>query len=785
MSQMFRLFLITAIFSLFSLSSLLAKSTPSQLLPDAFVSEKIDEEIPQQITSYLKSKNEETAKVWIFFTDKAVFDKSGFEQKASSVQLSEKVLNRRKKVNRDYVLFVDLPVEKSYVEQIINMGAKHRRSSRWLNGASFEMSYEILEQVNSLPFVQSVKPMLGFSKDPGELDELLKTPPDAPEKSPDVLSYGSSFTQLNQINVPAVHEKGITGAGVTLCITDTGYRKTHEAFAQHFANGRVLSEYDFIFNDSETSNQLLDDPSQWNHGTLVWSASAGEMDGTIYGPAYQANILLAKTEDVRSETQVEEDNWVAALEWADSLGADVISTSLGYSDWYTQSDFDGNTAIITLAANTCASLGIVLCNSMGNSGPYPTSLSAPADAFDIIACGAVYSSGSLASFSSRGPTYDGRMKPEVCAMGVSTYSASTSGDNAYTYASGTSLSTPLVAGAACLLIQARPSFPPELIRLALMETANNAATPNNDYGWGIIDIDAALGWGATLDADIQTGDAPLTVNFSGASSLTVNSWAWTFGDGDISSEQNPTHIYTETGIYDVSLTIDTEHGPITDARSSYIFVYGDTLHYVSDSGFAGHEAVMSVELTNSQQLSEIRIPFKFFDSPKISFDSVTRGARTNYFEYLDAIAFDPWNSKYTFRLKADNGGGSPDLSIGSGEIMKIHFTIDQFELGGSTYIIDSSSNPYTIELSSPYADYGPIFYSGTIKATEVIRGDVNYDLGIDIADLVHMVAFAFNSGDEPVCLQAYDVNGDLLMDIEDITSLVEYMFTGGPPPVSP
>jgi serine protease AprX len=273
-----------------------------------------------------------------------------------------------------------------------------------------------------------------------------------------------------------------------------------------------LAEYDFIFNDYQTANEANDVSSQWDHGTYTWSTLGGAKTGTLYGPAFGASFVLAKTEDVRSETQVEEDNWAEAVEWADSLGADVISSSLGYSDWYTYASFDGHTAVTTIAANLATAYGIVVCNAMGNEGPNPGTLIAPADAYEIISCGAVGSSGTIAGFSSRGPTYDGRMKPEVCAQGVSTYCASSWGVTSYTNVSGTSLSTPLIGGCAAVLLSARPNLTPQQVRLAFMQTASKAANPDNTYGWGILNLAAALKWGANFTAANRIGQAPLSVS---------------------------------------------------------------------------------------------------------------------------------------------------------------------------------------------------------------------------------------------------------------------------------
>jgi subtilisin family serine protease len=275
---------------------------------------------------------------------------------------------------------------------------------------------------------------------------------------------------------------------------DTGFRKDHVAFAPAYTDGRVLAEHDFVFGDGNTQNELGDDPSQHNHGTLTWSTLGGQADGNLYGPAYGADFILAKTEDIRSETQVEEDNWMAAVEWADSIGADVISSSLAYSDWYVYANFDGDQAVTTIAADMAAEMGIVVCNSASNSGPSAGTIAAPADADSIVTVGAVTSLGTIASFSSRGPTFDGRIKPEVCAQGVQTTCASPSGTTGYTTASGTSLSCPLVGGCAAVLLSAHPDWTPMQVREALMMTASQSATPDNNYGWGIVDLLAAVNY---------------------------------------------------------------------------------------------------------------------------------------------------------------------------------------------------------------------------------------------------------------------------------------------------
>ncbi|HSG98815.1 MAG TPA: S8 family serine peptidase, partial [candidate division Zixibacteria bacterium] len=449
--------------------------------------------------------------------------------------------------------------------------------------------------------VVELRPAVRYTRHEEDLqaDESLYRSPGAVA---DLLNYGSSAAQLLQINAHVGHERGYNGSGVTIAMFDTGYRTSHQAFAALINDGRLLGQWDFVNNDGITDNQIGDPSSAWSHGTLTWSAAGGQVDGALYGPAYGANFLLAKTENVSSETIQEEYDWVSALEWADSLGADVVSSSLAYSDWYQQSDFDGSTAVTTLAANMATSLGIVVCNAAANSGPGPSTLNAPADAFDILACGAVDASGFIAAFSSRGPTADGRIKPDVCARGVGTFCGGANGDTYYTTASGTSLSTPLVAGAVAQLIQARPTFPPTLIMRALRETASQNFAPNNDYGWGIINLEAALDWGVRFEAlnssaDLIVVDHPATVDFSDVSDLTGSAWSWNFGDGGSSTQQNPSHQYASPGTYSVDLTLETAYGSFDRVKPNLIVVRAGTISVKSDSAYAGQTLAVRVELT--------------------------------------------------------------------------------------------------------------------------------------------------------------------------------------------
>jgi serine protease AprX len=474
---------------------------------------KEDPVIAERFASELSIRDPQSQiKVWIFFTDKGFTDQmdyqSALNQTAKNLT-SRATWRRAKTMKPNLVDFRDIPVNQSYIDQIMKFNAVERQRSRWLNAASFEIPVGELKKISALSFVRSIKPVLGGKRKPVEPGNEPEGP--LQEKGMYTLNYGSSYSQLQQLNIPVVHSLGYYGQGVLVCMMDTGFRKDHQAFQLAYTEGRVLAEWDFINNDGNTQNETGDPSTQHNHGTMTWSTLGGASDGNLYGPAYGASFILAKTEDVSSETPIEEDNWMAGMEWADSIGADVISSSLGYIDWYTYPDLDGNTAVITIAADIAAQRGIVVCNAMGNEGSGSGSLIAPADADSIIACGAVDGSGNIAYFSSRGPTSDGRTKPEVCARGVSTRCANPSSTTGYTTADGTSLSTPLIGGAAAVILSAHPTWTPMQIREAMMASGNNSSSPNNTYGWGIPDILAAIEYSFYITGDV-TGDGEINAS---------------------------------------------------------------------------------------------------------------------------------------------------------------------------------------------------------------------------------------------------------------------------------
>ncbi|PKK82819.1 MAG: hypothetical protein CVT49_11545 [candidate division Zixibacteria bacterium HGW-Zixibacteria-1] len=758
---------------------------------DYLQSEPVILEKPQMVLSdaagdYLKAMDKARVKVWIFFTDKGITDISQFQKAASGITFSEHASKRRSKVGLDHVTFADLPVSTDYVDRIRDFGGELKRVSRWLNAASFEVDISSLETIKNLSFVYKISPVSTFKRaeisenQDDEQTENLKISPDS--NAP--LDYGQSYTQNQMINVPAMHLMGYNGQGVIVAMLDGGYRKTHAAFTGIMNEGRMLAEYDFIFNDGNTQNEAEDTPSQHNHGTSTWSTLGGFAPGTLIGPAYGASFLLAKTEDMRSETVVEEDNWVAGMEWADSLGVDVISTSLGYSDWYTYEDFDGVTAITSAAASTAASLGIIVCNSMGNSGPDSGTLTPPADAFDILAVGAVSSSEIIAYFSSRGPSYDGRTKPEVCAMGVSTRCAEGTSDTYYTYKNGTSLSTPLIGGACAILLSANPSLTPLQIRKALMETADNAAAPDNTYGWGIIDALQAFNWGANFTADTTLGHENLTVNFQDSSSVDVISRKWYFGDGDSSTAVNPTHTYDAVGRYNVTLTVvSSSDGTLTRAKEDFVTVVADTLSFVSTAANPGDTAVMSVNLVNTQALNSLIIPVNYDVNPGFRLVRFSSGNRTKNFDTITELYHDTLTGQLVFQLKADTTLKGIQLSPGSGEVARLLFEIADDAVPGAIIEVDTGFiDNQEILLSNPSLCYGPVVYSGEVSAISALRGDADNSGAYNLMDIIFLINYLYQGGPAPVSLLAADADSSGSINLLDIIFLINYLYRDGPGP---
>ncbi|MEK6552914.1 MAG: S8 family serine peptidase, partial [Bacteroidota bacterium] len=448
-------------------------------------------------------------KYLIYFKDKGVSQSNSLQKssalfKLAEKELSERAIERRKQVmgEDNYITYEDIPLNENYIHQIEKSGIKIENKLKWFNAVSAYLTDEQLKSIKSLSSIQKIEKVRVFKSrnDESKLNESSANNSNRllnKISSTTGLNYGPSITQNALSDIPTVHDLGINGNNVIIGILDTGFRwKSHNSLK----NLLVLNEKDFIQNDGITENQTGDASGQDSHGTAVFSIMAGFDQGNIVGPAYGAQFLLAKTEYVPSETHTEEDNYAAALEWMEAQGVQITSSSLGYSLFdvgqssYTYADMNGQTTIVAKAANLAFERGVSTFTSAGNEGSYwgngNGGIVSPADALNIIAVGAVTSNNIVASFSSRGPTSDGRIKPEVAAMGVSDFHAVAG--STYGSGSGTSYAAPIAAGIAALLKSCWPHLTNVQIRKIFLESGDNTASPNNDRGWGLISAKKAI-----------------------------------------------------------------------------------------------------------------------------------------------------------------------------------------------------------------------------------------------------------------------------------------------------
>lgn len=460
-------------------------------------------------------------KYWIEFKDKGIsssefipgtplFDNTlrEFSQKSLSRRAKQFHTNEIAKL----ITIDDAPINKQYISLLGVFGVLISGESRWTNAVSATLSAEQFEHIRLLSFVKAIHPVgtpVLFSRDQ-VCSMIVPTPvftntPTVYDCTYDsiIYHYGLTQSQITRLNVPPLHAMGFDGSGVTLGILDVGFRwRVMRATMMH----HVIAEYDFVYGDSITANDSLDAPNGDGHGSAILSTATAFLPDTLVGPAYHPDLLLAKTEDTRSETPREEDNYAAALEWMEKRGVDITSSSLGYRGfdsgfaYYNYDDLNGRKAISTRAVVRAQRLGVLVCTASGNGGQSdPPSLNAPSDADSILSVGALDYNDSIAGFSSNGPTVDGRIKPDICAPGVAV--ATMSPGNVIIYDSGTSLATPLVAGACVLIKQAHPETTAQQIRKAVISTgiAYPDPVPNNVYGYGRIDAySAALKLGTII-----------------------------------------------------------------------------------------------------------------------------------------------------------------------------------------------------------------------------------------------------------------------------------------------
>lgn len=434
--------------------------------------------------------------------------------------LTSKAIQRRER-EKAPVDSLDLPVTSSYVQGLRSHSQEILYVSKWLNAAVVVSDSTGKKGMEALPYVQKVQWVAkGFiSKTGNRMDGEGPLPVAKKWALEDSFREAASYDFQNQLlGIPDMHQAGFTGKGVTVAIFDSGFPGLDKApaFSHLFTNKQVVGQLNVVrpwvkevFRDHE-------------HGTQVASLVLANQPETLVSGAHQAQVIFAITEDVATEYPVEELNWVRAAEYADSLGADIIQSSLGYLDFddpkltYTTAQLDGKTTFVTRGANLAAKRGILVVNSVGNYGSAgSSSLVAPSDAAGILAVGSVTSSSTVSSFSSRGPTADGRIKPELVAFGQSPVLIRGSGQ--VSTAAGTSFSAPQITALAAGLWEAKPAWTKDELVTNLIQSGSQYATPDQHLGYGIPNfrrayLGALLGINETEDAAWTIYPNPVTNN---------------------------------------------------------------------------------------------------------------------------------------------------------------------------------------------------------------------------------------------------------------------------------
>ena len=571
-------------------------------------------------------------KYLVYFKDKGIVSQNRFYKSAQLVSqctqyLSSKSIERRKAVmgKDNYVNYDDVPVYTPYKTQIENSGIRIDKTLNWFNAVSCYLTQAQINGVKSFPFVEKIEPVKIFkaaAQKAFDVSFLYRAPQDVLNGTS--FDYGYSLTQNALCGVPAVHDAGYDGSGIIIGVLDTGFEFSSPALG----NIKMLAQHDFVFNDNITSNQSGDQADQQNHGTAVLSIIGGYAPGYLIGPAFNAGYLLAKTEDVRSETHIEEDNYAAALEWMEAQGVQITTSSLGYNIFdagqtsYSYKDMDGKTTIITQAAEKAFERGVITLTAAGNEGANAWHyIIAPADGFNIIAVGAVTPDNVVAGFSSRGPTYDGRIKPEICAQGTSVFHANPL-SSFYSSGSGTSFATPMAAGITALLLQANPYLNNQQVRNIILQAGDNFKTPDNDRGYGLLSAVRAL----SMPNLKKTPDGyELSKMFIGVKNITSGSVKLNYSVNSVPQAQL-TMVYDGANRYTAELphlnpldkvsftfTYNSPNGPSVDpVTDNYELTYGEL--FVYDKSFGAR-----IELPENFQLYQ-NYPNPFVSGTKIKID---------------------------------------------------------------------------------------------------------------------------------------------------------------------
>jgi len=432
----------------------------------------------------------QTELVFVFFKDKP--NKASFYSNPLS-ELTQKSLDRRNNLGIA-LTDQDAPIEPTYIQNIKNLGFTVTDYSKWLNGVAVNATSAQIQTLSQQSYVDHIE---SFVKNPNgrkrseKIEKFKEFDIENTEKNIlTTYNYGDGLAQINQVNIRALHVAGFTGTGITIAVIDTGFPTvdTGSAFQRLRDNGQIKGGYNFINKTNDIYSTSLN-----SHGTICMGTIGGYLDNQFVGTAPDANFYLYATEDAANEIPEEELYWIEAAEEADRKGVDVISTSLGYTEFddsrydYTYADMNGTTSFIARGAQIATEKGIFVTASAGNSGQQNWKyIGTPADNERVFSIGAVNDQGSAAAFSSYGPNSIGVIKPDASARGFSTYTVYA---DDVTQASGTSLSNPLAAGGvACLLQSLSNNISREEIKIKLRQNASLYPNYSAQRGYGILNF---------------------------------------------------------------------------------------------------------------------------------------------------------------------------------------------------------------------------------------------------------------------------------------------------------
>ncbi|RDC63072.1 S8 family serine peptidase [Adhaeribacter pallidiroseus] len=436
--------------------------------------------------SQTNSGSDAVYKQFVYFKDKA---NNPFTIQQPQQFLSTSAIQRRERYQIP-VITRDLPVTPAYVAQLKQAGAKVWYTSRWFNGALIQCDTTTFRKIKMLPFIKTAETVAQRRGKSASTSGQKRAATQKFKKTGQSLSYkqlvfGEATSQAKLIGVPEMHQAGFRGEGMSIAVFDGGFSGVNRvsAFAHLFSNNKITATFDFV--DKNTGVYEKD-----SHGTEVLSTLAANVPNVFVGTAPQANYSLFITEDVSREQRLEEVNWLLAAEFADSMGVDIIQTSLGYNLFdgantsYTYADMNGDKAISTRAADFAAATGMLVVVSAGNEGNDPWQyITAPADADSVLSIGATDSLGRRAVFSSIGPTYDKRIKPDLSGQGLLAAVINPAGN--VIKANGTSFSAPIICGLVAGFWQANRQLTNLQVMDYLKLSGTQAKQPDNQLGFGI------------------------------------------------------------------------------------------------------------------------------------------------------------------------------------------------------------------------------------------------------------------------------------------------------------